>query len=194
VEVPGAVDNDTVAGTGHAEFITMNLDVDATAGILGGGSLGNDFISVGFDLWDLEAGPFIDLYQDFSLWPELTVTLMFDRPVEIEGIGESAIWSGAPGDLPRIAVTADTVVTPVFHVAPTLHSEMGFLIGARFTADLIQGGYVLGPARVEIGPAFAREFDLTRDQARLALFDTRFPLAGFTEVAGLPFTIRVIAP
>jgi hypothetical protein len=92
--------NDTglIVGKDSTKIVDANLDIDGILSLVIVAAPGipvpafsginidvKDFLDVSFDFIDIEAGPTINLIQDYKIDAGLGVTLAFDTPVDIEG-------------------------------------------------------------------------------------------------------------
>lgn len=188
VEVAGERRGDGLAGEERSDYLGFRLDVDAIAKLPGGVSFGNAFASIYAELWDVEAGPQLDVYQSFEMDPELSVMLEFDPPVRVEG-GGTARRLDATGAMPRIAVSGPTQVTPIYQLRAEVASQMGFQAAGGIEVDLIKGGVTVGPTSLELGPLAPIRAEWAPEEGRLPLLDRRFPLGGLREIRGATFTI-----
>ncbi len=190
LEIPGELVDGEIRGRAQSEFFSFDLDVDTATQLIGGATIGNDLYSAGGDLWDITAGPRVDPYQTMTLVPELTLSLAFDTPVMIDGVGTTTTWSGSPESLPEITVTADTTVTPTWSVVGHYHSELGISFRAEIEIELIIMEYSFATATVEYGP-FAPEIPvLATEPIETMLIETGFPVISFSTFTGAPVQLR----
>ena len=100
------------------DFIDLRLDVDKVLGyalgLPNGGTISledlkikNSPVDVELTLFDIQAGPSINLETELTLAPELMVTMDFSAPVLIKGeIGTQTSYTGLWSDIPKIALLA----------------------------------------------------------------------------------------
>lgn len=211
VGIDGELDDDgLIVGAGSSEIIDANLDLDGILALVIGLAAGipvpalgginfdiEGFLGASFDFLDIDAGPTISLIQNFEIEAALGVTLDFDKPVDIEGIGSDLVtWSGLWEDLPRIAIDSMTNVTPTYEVIAELTSFSGLGFGLEITFDVIKGSYSMKAGGVtlvkgQLGPLFSQEFADPDILGSITLFEETFALEGFETIVGPAFTLDV---
>ncbi len=114
----GGPDNDIANASIGGDFLDLRLDVDKVLGyalgLPNGASLSlDDFgiknspVDVEVTLFDIQAGPSINLETELTLNPELMVNFEFSAPVLIKGeIGAQTHYQGTWEDIPDIALLA----------------------------------------------------------------------------------------
>jgi len=190
----------------QSEFLALNADIDGLltyANVLPPLGVRVDILnalSATLDLLDVEAGPFIDVFQSFVLRPELLVDLSLSAPAIFEGIGVADSFAGRWEDLPAITLLEETTFDPMFSVAALLESETGLQFGAQVGLELLSGSADLSFGAInffsgQIGPLIDEVARLDPRAARLGFGDT-FMLGGFAPVAGPSFTLgsSIIVP
>jgi hypothetical protein len=191
---------DEIVIDGQSEFLALRADIDgllAYVNALPPLGIRADFGSVvsgSIDLFDIEAGPKIDVFQTFRLTQDLMVDLAFDKQVDIAGLGLVDSWFGLWNELPDFSLFGTTVATPTFSTRAMLHSTTGFDFGADFSLELLKGNISVGNGPVNFfegnfGPAIEESADTSF--GRLALFDDTFELGGFNMFEGAAMTFRV---
>jgi hypothetical protein len=185
LELEGALDDrGVIRGSATSDFVSLDIDVDTATQLIGGASLGNDFVSVGADLWDVTAGPRLRPYQTAEMRPDLALRLDFDPAVEMEGRGRITQWSGAPDDIPPFRLQSETRVTPTWAVSAPYRSTMGLGFLAEIEIELIIAELNLLSGSVEYGP-FAPEIPvMATDMIEYPLSDQRFRIGSFTPHVG----------
>lgn len=211
VGIDGALDDDgLIVGAGSSEILDANLDLDGILALVIGSALGipvpalggvnfdiEGIFSASFDFFDIDAGPTINLIQNFEIDAELSATLDFDKPVDIEGVGTDLVtWTGLWEDLPRIAIDSTTVVTPTYEVVAELSAFSGLGFGLEITFDVVKGSYSMKVAGVtlakgQLGPLFSAEASDPDILGSIALFEETFALEGFETLRGPSFTLNV---
>ncbi len=193
---------DHIAMSGQSPFIEVNADLDGLltyANVLPPLGVGFDLIGVlsgSIDLIDAEAGPKIDIFQDFKLFPELFVDLSLSNPVMFEGLGLLDRYVGAWDALPSFTLLEDTIFSPIFSVEAMLQSKTGLQLGAQFGLDVLKGGLALSAGGIsffnaDFGPLIEETFPFEPDFLRFALFDETFRLGGFAPLAGQDFMLAL---
>lgn len=193
---------DHIALSGQSPFVEINADLDGLltyAGVLPPLGVGVDLLgalSGSIDLIDAEAGPKIDVFQEFRLVPELMVDLGLSKPVLFDGLGLLDRYVGAWDALPSFTLLEDTIFSPVFSVDAMLQSRTGLQLGVQFGLDILKGGLSLSKGGVSFfnanfGPLLEETFPFDPEFLRFALFDETFRLGGFAPVAGESFTLAL---
>ncbi|MGD1699448.1 Ig-like domain-containing protein [Dapis sp. BLCC M229] len=154
VGIEGKVEGNTIQGKGSDQILDFNLDFDGLTGLAAdfivpgaGFAVGaltglkfkvTDILELSYDLVDVDAGPTVNLVQDFTINPNLNVDLAFDKSVKINGI-DTTSWSGQWADLPDFSISDTTVITPSFSTDATLESETAIGLGLELTVEAFKG-------------------------------------------------------
>jgi hypothetical protein len=190
----GGVSGDRLTASGSDRILALKADVDAIAPFVpvGGAGFSLGPLGVTLDAFDVEAGPTMSLFQNFTLIPELMVDFIFDKPVFAEGIGLLSSWTGAWDALPEFAVTSATLFSPTFWLESQLQSQTGLQFGLELTVDLLKASLGIGPASFDIGPVV--DFSLAFDPAfaQIDLFNDTFAFEGFGRFAAASFTVAPV--
>ncbi len=181
----------------QSDFFSIRADVDALVPILPVGGLGfslGDFVTLSLDAYDIEVGPTMDLFQDFTLTPELGVDFAFDKEIWVEGTGKTSVWSGLWDALPDMSVFERTTFIPEFWVKALLETKTGLTFGFKLTIDAFKAAasVAIGPITLlegMLGPLFSKEIPFAEDFATATLFDDSFDLGGFESVSGRAFVV-----
>ncbi len=191
LELPGALEDGIIQGRAESDFVTLNIDVDAATTLVGGLSIGNDFVSAGADLWDISAGPRLRPYQVMEMTPDLTLTLEFDRPIDTPSQTGVTRWAGAPSEVPPITVYENTTVTPTWQATAQHNSVMGILFVAEIEVELVIAEINYLGATTEFGP-FAPEIPVAASQpAEWPVIVDAFQISDFPAHTGPSFVMRV---
>jgi hypothetical protein len=191
----------------ESTILDVNVDIDTllplfSAGMLPplGGTLSAGPLSLSFDLLDVEAGPTLDLTQDFEFTPTLLVDLTFSRPVTTRqgGVITPQVTSlTAPWDeLPEIALDRGPVtVTPTLRLGNTFSNTTGLDIDFEITADIVKfrGMLESGPFELDTGDLAlfsARPVDTTL--IPVSLSQETFALEGFQTITAQPFQLGAV--
>lgn len=190
----GGLSGDQLKASGSDKILALKADVDAIAPFVpvGGAGFSVGPLGVTLDAFDVEAGPTMSLFQEFTLTPQLMVDFVFDRPVFASGFGLLDRWTGAWEALPEFAVNESTLFTPTFWLDATLKSKTGLQFGLELTIELLKASLGIGPASFNVGPLV--DFSLNYDPsfAQVSLFDATFGFGGFNRIEGPSFRIAPV--
>jgi hypothetical protein len=206
----GLVPVERLTSAGRDDIIKARIDLDALAMMFGFPALGVglDLLDKGgfkiggqFDALDIDAGPDIGITQDFELVPTLMVRLDFSTPVLIAGLGDpQTFWEGAWELLPQIALLETTTFTPTFWIEAVLRNIIGIDLGLVGTMDILkfsftaQAGSVtlLGTNPISLNNLLGLGNELfSTSKLEFPIWDSPFPLGGFGDLEGAPFTIAL---
>ncbi len=199
ITVPNVVSTGGLSGGqlkagGSDRILALKADVDAIAPFVpvGGAGFSVGPLGVTLDAFDIEAGPTMSLFQEFTLIPELMVDFVFDRPVFASGFGLLDSWSGAWDALPDFAVNESTLFMPTFWLDATLKSKTGLQFGLELTLELVKASLGVGPASFNVGPLV--DFNLNYDPsfAQVSLIDRSFAFGGFNRIQGASFRVAPV--
>jgi hypothetical protein len=211
-----------VTSGGRDDFLTMLLDVDGLAFILGGGSIpplglgitlldkGGFKLGLQLDALDIDIGPVIGITQDFELEPTLMARLNFDNPVMIAGLnGLQSVWEGRWDSLPDIALQETTTITPEFWLEAMLTNSIGIDLGLMGTWAIdrfvfsasVAGIPILKTPAVSLNSLLGLGDELfSTDKLRFPIWELPFALGGFSQagtgsprITAAAFTIEVTA-
>lgn len=199
VQVPnvvstGGVVGDRLKASGDDKILALNADVDAIAPFVPAGGAGFSVgpLGITLDAFDVEAGPTMSLFQDFTLIPSLMVDFLFDKPVLADGFGLLDSWSGAWDAMPDFAVTESTLFSPTFWIDATLQSKTGLQFGLELSVELLKASLGIGPASFNVGPLVDFSLPFKPDFAKVSLFDDSFAFNGFERIAGESFRVAPV--
>jgi PEP-CTERM motif len=149
-------------------------------------------ITFEYDLFNVQAGPYLDLEQRFWCESALMVELEFSDPVKLAS-GEIVNCVEAPwGSLPDIApLSRETWVTPTFYVDGTLKNMTSLYLGGMFSLSAldVEFGLNFGPVKFAWDPDPLWQKSWNKDLARIDVFNSQFGLGGFNHVVGQAFMI-----
>jgi hypothetical protein len=203
IETTGSVvPGDKLTSGGEDNFLTATVDIDGLATLalalppLEGSVDIAGIASASYNVLDLELGPVLTVFQDFELEPTLWVELEFDNPVLVAGMADPVTTFKSAWDmLPDIAMlTAETEVWPTFFLDVDFTNMTGLGLDMLFLLDILSVGFdVFGFDLLSLGPlfSFSKTFDVVDFPP---IFNETFALAGFGEVEGAHFTIKVPEP
>ncbi len=232
LDFTGSLANNKISASGTGTLLDINLDLDGITNLInptvppGGASVtfGPAALNAAATLeaFDVNAGPTIDLVQDFDLMAGLDVTLQFDNPVlaqdvqtipyicgftgpitspkpkycttTIPIVKAISSWTGSWNNLPSIALFSDVTVTPTFSLTAQLMSKLALQFGIELEALIGLGGINVGPLAASFGPILDFNFPIQPDWARVDLFNQIFSLGGFNSIVGAPFSIAASFP
>jgi hypothetical protein len=214
IATDGTGSGSKVTSTGRDDLLSAQLDIDGAATLFAGlppFGIGVDLIdagpfklSVSLDLIDVDAGPVIGVTQDFEFTPTLKVSLAFSNPIKIDGLtGQHTAWEGLWSNLPKVAITQDTIVIPTFWLDALLETDMGLDLGLVGTLDILKLG-----ATGSIGSVDFLNFNpislnnllgidnelFSTDKLGLSVYKDSFKLGGFNSIVGQDFLLAVIVP
>ncbi len=212
----GGLDSTGTKLTSQAQddLLDISLDVDniLSVGLTGVGGLFGGSVDLGagfdlsYDLINVELGPQIDLVQSFEFTPTLLVDLEFSNAVDVTGFGLVTSIMGVEWDaMPTMAFfNAETIITPTFYLGAMIGNEFTKNAGELFNqlfldidgnikVDLLTAtfGTPFGSETIGIGNLINESFNLFSTPA---FFSSRFAMAGFEEVVGAAFVVRVPEP
>jgi hypothetical protein len=205
----GLATGDSITSSGRDDLLSLQLDIDGAATLFGGlppfgGNV--DLIDSGpfklgasLDFIDVDAGPVLGVTQNFEIEPTLMATLSFSNPVQIAGFTDpQTIWSGRWSDLPQLAITETTTVTPMFSIEAMLTNTLGLDLGLTGTLDvlklgvtgLIAGVPVLDSDSISLNNLLGVGDTLFQtSRIGFSVYDDTFSLGGFNQILGSPFTL-----
>ncbi len=200
-----------IKSNGRDDLLSLQVDLDGAATLMGGlppVGLNIDLIDTpvfklgaSLDLIDVDAGPVLGLTQNFQFVPTLMAMLNFSAPVQIAGMADPQTdWSGEWSELPDIAISETTTVTPTFWITAALTNTMGLDLGLVGTLDLLKLG-----ATASVGGLDVLNFDpitlnnllgiddklFETDKLVFSIYDDTFALGGFDPLLTAPFTLTV---
>jgi len=184
----------------QSDFVKVFADVDTLIPVIppGGVNLEVGPLGVSLNAYDLKVGPTMDVFQDFEVTSDLFVDFLFDKDVEVAGVGLTRGWSGLWENLPDFKVFERTVFTPVFSVISALTNQTGLTFGFEAVAKLFEVGVGIGLGPISIsgtlGPLFEKSIPFAEDFASISLFDKSFALEGFNAVRGASFVVDPTSP
>jgi hypothetical protein len=214
LNIPNIATNGTGSGSsitssGRDDLLSLQLDIDGAATLFAGlPPLGANVdlidsgpfkLGVSLDFIDVDAGPVLGVTQDFELEPTLIATLAFSNPVQIAGMsGLQSSWTGRWSDLPQLAISDTTTVTPTFSIQAMLTNDLGLDLGLVGTLDILKLGVtgliggvpVLKSDSISLNNLLGIGNTLFEtSKLGLSVYDKSFQLGGFNQIAGLPFTL-----
>ncbi len=184
-----------MTSSGQDDFLrlTMDLDLLATSALgippLEGDACIADVFCVGYNILDAEAGPDVNIGQNFTFTPNLMVTYAFSSPVrELDGteITSKTLKVGESVQLLPGQGVDNFTVTPTFSLENTFRNQTKLLISGVLDVDALEGSI---PVIGDFGPVFSREF--STPQAGLTVFNQEWKIL-FAEVDGESFEIEVV--
>ncbi len=193
-EATGEKLGNSLVVNGRGDLLDIRADLDGLLAVPGGGSTSLGPLGLSFDLYDVDAGPSLDIFQDLVVTPELMVSFDFSKPVEIAGQLVDS-FAGAWNSLPEMKIFDVTTFVPTFSISAIMESVAGLQIGLELVVDILKGHAGVGAFGLDLlsadfGPLFSKDFAYDPEWAKLALFSDSFALGGFQTVAGDPFTLR----
>ena len=192
----------TLNASGVSPFLNLRANLlgiaEAAAGIptVTGLSISDPtgLLSLGYDLLTLQAGPDLNIVQDFTMTPKLMAMLQFSSPVDILGV-DTTSYTGAWDSLPDIKMlgTDPVTITPQFYVDASLTNLTGLGVAGGFSVDALNanasitiGGISFNIA--QFGPLF--HYDNSTGTLSLPpILNNTFTLGGFNKINGTPFTV-----
>lgn len=203
-----------IVSNGEDDLLSVQLDIDGIATIFAGlppAGLNFNLIdadpfkfTVSLDLIDVDAGPALRVYQGFNFRPTLLVDLKFSNPVQIAGMtGMQSDWTGLWSELPKFAISQETMFTPTFWVDAVLENQTGLSLNLVGTLDLLKLGAIASAGSVNLldfNPISLNDLlriDRTLFDINLLsfpVFDKRFELSGFNRIIGPSFTLDINQP
>lgn len=210
IDTLGTPTGGALASAGGDDLLDLRLDLDGLAfaafglpSVLGQsfelelGSLGA--LEIGYDLVDVELGPTITIEQFFELDPTLMVTLDFDAPVLLDGLGEVMSLTVPWDALPDLALTdANPVtVTPTFDLDVLLTNRTRLGIDGVFTVDFLTAFasvdfFGLSADLGTLGPLLPGIDQRGNLFNSPSLFDQTFALGGFDPIIGPSFILGAL--
>jgi len=211
ITTSGTGTNAPITSSGRDDVLSAQVDLDGMATMFAGlppAGLNFDLvdtpvfkIGASLDLIDVDAGPVLGLAQNFEFKPTLMTTITFSKPVQIAGkSGPQTSWTGKWSDLPAIAISENTVATPVFWIDASLTNNMGLDLGLQGTLDLLKlgatasvGGIdVLGLNPLSLNNLLGLDNTLFEtDKLLFDIFSNTFGLGGFDQIAGAPMLLAL---
>ena len=212
VEIPdintvGGVSGTKLTSNGAGDLLDLKVDIDGLIlnsfglpAVLGA-SLDAGIFSVGYDLIDVEYGPVIEVLQDFELDPTLMVELVFDKLVNVAGLGITDTLT-APWDLlPDIALLGSgqlVSVSPRFYLDVDFTNMSTLGVDGEFLLKVLEATFSLTGLGLTIdvgslGPLF--QFSKRDDLFDLPpLFNETFALGGFNDIFAASFLLSSKVP
>jgi hypothetical protein len=194
---PGQKVGDSLVVNARADFINLYADLD---GILpvpkGGGSVAIGPLSLSADLFDFDAGPSLDVFQDLTLTPRLKVALAMSQAVEIGGQLVSE-FTGDWDSLPAMKIFKKTTFVPTFFIEAMLTSTTGLQLGLEFSMEFLKAAVSLSLgtvtlAELSVGPLYEKVFAFDPEWAKFAIYENSFAAGGFGVVEAPSFTIAPV--
>lgn len=199
---------------GQDDLLDISLDVDnlLSVGLTGVGGLFGGSVDIGagfglsYDLINVQLGPQIDLVQSFEFTPTLMVDLEYSQAVDVTGYGRVTSVSGLEWDaLPTMAFDVGvTDIIPTFYLGVMIDNQFTRNAGALFNqlfldidgnirVDLLTATFssIFGDETIGLGNLINQSFNLFTTPA---LFSDRFAMAGFNQITGDMFSVRVPEP
>lgn len=204
LQTTGTFDSNTgtLNASGVSPFINLRANLlgiaEAAAGIptVTGLSVNDPtgLLSLGYDLLTLQAGPDLNIVQNFKLTPNLMTTLQFSSPVNILGKDVTS-YTGAWDSLPDIQLLNGNSVTvsPKFFLDAQLTNQTGLGIAGAFSIDALDANASINIGGVsfpiaQFGPLY--HFDTSTGTLSLPpILDNTFSLGGFNSINGTPITL-----
>ncbi|MEQ8233386.1 MAG: VPLPA-CTERM sorting domain-containing protein, partial [Gammaproteobacteria bacterium] len=201
----GALNGNTVSGSGAETLATVALDIDQL--LVGSAALGQGIAhdwgaidyDLGYDIVDVNTTMDINLQQHFDISSDLLVHLLFDKDVLIDGIGTTREYLGLVDAIPEITLFDGQVdVTPTFLVDASLSNATALAFVGSLNTTLLEAhaeigwdisgnrgsrGYNLGPVYDSSVPLGAGSIDV---------FSDVFALAGFDAIQGTSFQLTTV--
>lgn len=185
--------------SGMGEFVNLRVDLDGVLPVpKGGGSISVGPLSLSGDLFDIDAGPSLDVFQDLKLTPKLKVQLAMTELVEIGGSMVNS-FTGFWDSLPQMTVFKKTTFAPQFFIEAYLTSTTGLQVGLELAIEFFKASASLSLGTltlldVSVGPLFEFPYEFKPDWAKFAVYEKGFAVHGFNTVDATPFTLIPVAP
>ncbi len=194
IESEGAKVGDKLVTSGSSDFLDLKVDLDAAVPYIPPGGLNFDVGPVGIsvDAYDIEAGPSLDVFQEFELTSKLMVDLAFDKPVFVSGLGEVTEYVGAWDALPDMSVSSLTKFTPTFFLDVILRNKTGLQFGLELTVEFLKASIGVGPINGTLGPLVDFIFNFDPEFAKFNVYDNSFTMSGFNKIVGDSFYVAPV--
>lgn len=207
-----------VVAAGEADVLQLGLDIDGVLSFafpalkaLGLSASVGPF-GIGYDILDFDAGPFVEITQDFIFDPTLMVTLDFDQEALVDGFGAVDTITASLETLPDITLLGSALgITPTFFLDNLFTNMTGLEIDPfmelnllSLMADFSVGPFDFGlldvslldlPLRLENGlgfNVFKNSFALDFPSFTTESFIVTVPEPGIVALLGLGFVGVVV--